>query len=184
VLNGQNEGTFRLEDPVDRTQHPAEVLDVVEGGGAEHELDRLGGDERQLAQVALVEVDVGAGAGGQGARRRQLFAGRVDGDDPGAQPGEGHGRLPRPAAEVEDPLARQHAGDDAELPVGRQPRAERDVALDRRRVLPLVAARRPIPRLDVAVTHGATLLPQPRPPDWGGGGGMPGGQGPAAIKVV
>ena len=45
------------QDPVHLAQHPAEVLDVVQGAGGHHEIDRCARGEAEVAELAEVELD-------------------------------------------------------------------------------------------------------------------------------
>ena len=100
---------------------PVEVLDFADHAGREREVDRVGPEEREVADVALVPLDPNFRGLGELAGQRELALRRVDRDDVRALTGKGDRVLARAASEIEHPLARDVAAQ-AERRLARQVR--------------------------------------------------------------
>lgn len=58
VRQGEHERELGAEHPVDLAEHAVEVRDVGQRGTVHHQVDGVGPYERQLGEVALVQLDL------------------------------------------------------------------------------------------------------------------------------
>ena len=100
----ENQRGVLAQHPVHLAEHPVEVVDGVEGVGAEDQVDAVGPDERQIGQVTLVELDLHVLLVDAPPQVGEAIGGRVDGDRVGALLGEGDRALGA-AAKLEDAFA-------------------------------------------------------------------------------
>jgi hypothetical protein len=91
---------------VDLTEHPAEIVDVMERARRHHEIDRRTRGEPQIGEIALVELHLDLGGLGHGAAPGDLGGVGLDGDRLGPGGGEGDRIDLGRHAELDDALAR------------------------------------------------------------------------------
>ena len=89
---------------MDLTEHPVEVVDRVEGVGAERQVDAVRPHEGDVGQVAVVELDLHLVLVRLAAEIGEALGRGVDGNDVGPLPGKGDRGLDG-AAQFEDALA-------------------------------------------------------------------------------
>ena len=107
-----------LQHAVDLTEHPVEVFDVPERVRREHEIDRLATNEREVGEVAVMQLDLDTLPFAQTPSVRDLRCGEVDADRDRSLLRERDRRLGTTTAEIEHPLAAQVA-QQAEVGFGR-----------------------------------------------------------------
>ena len=102
---GEHEVALRMQHAVHLAEDAVDVVDAGQREHAEGGVERVGPHERQLGQIALVQLDLDLGLVGGRPGRLDAGQGRVDADDPGALPGEGDQLGARADPEDEDPPA-------------------------------------------------------------------------------
>ena len=93
------------QDAVHLAEEAAEVGHRPERLAAERDVDRVGPQERQVGQVARLQLEPDLCDLGRGTSGRDAIRGAVDADDRRALPGEADRGVTRPAPELEHALA-------------------------------------------------------------------------------
>ena len=102
VRQGDDERRFGAQYAVDLTEHARDIGHLREGVHRETEVDLVGADEREVGEVAVVELDANVLGLGVVPGDRQAGRRRVDHDDTGALPGERDRVAAVAATELED----------------------------------------------------------------------------------